>query len=57
MNEIISIDFAPKLEALSAIHALIPSAIEYAAEQVGANGVEAFFSGYKDAPEVAVQAA
>lgn len=57
MNEITFIDFAQKAEALQTIHALIPAAVEFAGEQVGINGIQAFFNGYKDAPEVALQAA
>lgn len=57
MNEITSIDFAPKAEALQAIHALIPAAVEFACEQVGPDGVKAVFNGYKDAPEIALLAA
>ena len=57
MNEIISIDFAPKAQALLAIHALIPEAIDFAAEHVGLDGVKNFFNGYKEAPEVKLLAA
>ena len=57
MNEITSIDFALKAEGLQAIHAMIPAAVESAGEQVGVDGIKAFFNGYKDAPELATQAA
>ena len=57
MNEIISIDFALKAEALQAMHAIIPAAVEFAGAQVGVDGIKAFFNGYKDAPELATQAA
>ena len=57
MNEITSIDFATKADALQAIHALIPAAVEYAGEQVGLGGIQAFFNGYKETPELALQAA
>lgn len=57
MNEITSINFATKLETLQAIYALIPAAVEFAGEQVGVDGVKAFFNGYKAVPELALQAA
>ena len=57
MNEISHIDFALKAEALQAIRDIIPAAVQFAAEQVGLDGIEAFFNGYKNAPELAVRAA
>lgn len=57
MNEITSIDFSSRIEALLTIQALVPTAVESACEQVGTDGVRAFFDGYKDAPEISKQAA
>ena len=57
MNEISHVEFALKTEALQAIHNIIPTAVQFAGEQVGLNGIKAFFNGYKDAPELAVRAA
>ena len=57
MNEITSIDFATQTEALQAIQALIPAAIEFAGEQLGIDGIKAFFNGYKEALELSLMAA
>jgi hypothetical protein len=57
MNEITSIDFATKVQALQAIHILIPAAVEFAVEQVGFDGVKTFFNDYKAVAELALQAA
>lgn len=57
MNEIVSIDFAEKVETLQALHDMVPAAVEYASEKVGPAGVLAFFDGYKVPQELFLLAA
>ena len=54
MNEYSHIEFALKAEALQAIRDIIPAAVQFAGEQVGLNGIKAFFNGYKNASELAL---
>ena len=57
MNEITLIDFASKVEALQAIHDVIPISVEHVIAQVGTAGVKAFFDGYRDSVELSLMAA
>ncbi|MCW5648722.1 MAG: hypothetical protein KIS62_03130 [Ramlibacter sp.] len=49
---VFSIDFTEQTEALMAIKKNVPAAVAYAVEQVGVEGVQKFFDGYKDCPEL-----
>lgn len=46
-----------RLEAVEALKAALPHCVEATVNEVGLDGLKAFFNGYKEAPECAVLAA